>query len=435
LRPRVFIPWLIIIAAVAAIALSRQMQYRAMAAARTAGAALPVDELSIELAGRITVGINALTNRLSGGRRGVANMDLSPEVEAAFPIRMAILLGEVSGSKQALNRLDRKMPRDKASDAELLRTLYSKGPEALDGRQRRHLQKQYGWFGQLALTHGLPADNPQRKAVVHPAVVAAEAVIGAVVIGGLMLVIGLVLLVLAIIFILGGTLRRRYQPTDPFTAAFLEGFAIYLGGMGLLLLGLERYWPAMPPPLRWAIYFGLPLAVFWPLLRGVSWTQWRQGLGWHRGNGFFHEIGAGVTGYVAAAPLMLIGVMVSAALMSATGQQSTHPIIQQAGDSGLHLLGLYLLACVWAPLAEESLFRGALYTHMRQGWGWIVSALVVAFIFAIIHPQGWVALPVLGTFAFASASIREWRGSLIGCMTAHAINNAIAVTLLVLVLR
>jgi hypothetical protein len=42
---------------------------------------------------------------------------------------------------------------------------------------------------------------------------------------------------------------------------------------------------------------------------------------------------------------------------------------------------------------------------------------------------------VLGTFAFASASIREWRSSLIGCMTAHALNNAVAVTMLVLVLR
>jgi membrane protease YdiL (CAAX protease family) len=430
------IPWIIIITAVAAMALSRQMQYRVMDEARAQGEVLPVDEMSLELAGRITVGVKALTDKLGSSKsHTAANLDLSAQTERDFPLRTAILLGETAGPKQALAKLDRPLPPDKQADGKLLQILYTNGPDALDEAQRAHLVDQYGWFGQLALTHGMPPTNPQRHEALHPAMMAAAAVIGLILIGGPLLVAGLVLLVVALILLLCGSLRRGYHQLDRYTAAFLEAFAIYLGGMGLLLLGLERYWPGIPPGVRWGIYFILPFAAFWPLARGVTWEQWRQGLGWHNGRGALREIGAGVTGYITAIPVIFIGLIISAALIKASGQESTHPIIQLAGGGGLRMLGLYLLACVWAPLTEETLFRGALYTHLRQRWGWIVSGLVVAFLFAIIHPQGWVALPVLGAFAFASASIREWRSSLIGCMTAHALNNAVAVTMLVLILR
>jgi membrane protease YdiL (CAAX protease family) len=55
----------------------------------------------------------------------------------------------------------------------------------------------------------------------------------------------------------------------------------------------------------------------------------------------------------------------------------------------------------------------------------------VSVIFAAIHPQGWVAIPVLGGIAMMLAGLREWRGSLIASMTAHAINNGVAVLMLV----
>lgn len=435
-RRGVLIPWIIILAAVALIAGVRQMHYRALAQVRSTGATLSTDVMGVELAGRITIGVKALTDKLRAEESPLqGNLNLSPELEGEFPIRTAILLAEVAGKPQALKKLDEPLPPAKAADARLLKTLYKEGPDALGAEQKRQFTDKYGWFAQLALTHGRPQSDPQRQQVLKPALRAAIALIVLVVIGGPVLVTGLVLGVLALIALLAGSLRHWYQRTDPHTVAFLEAFAIYLGGMGLLMPALEYFWPAHPPALRWGIYFALPLAAFWPLGRGVSWGQWRQGLGWHCGRGFFREIGSGIVGYMTATPLMLVGLMISALLISATGQPSTHPIVHQAGDTGLRLLGLYLLACLWAPLAEETLFRGALYTHLRQGWGWIVSGLVVAFLFAIVHPQGWVALPVLGAFAFASASIREWRGSLLGCITAHAINNAVAVTMLIFLLR
>ena len=88
-------------------------------------------------------------------------------------------------------------------------------------------------------------------------------------------------------------------------------------------------------------------------------------------------------------------------------------------------------ASVWAPLTEESMFRGALFHHMRGKLGALLSALGVGFIFAIIHPQGILLVPPLMALGLVFSLIREWRGSLIGPMFAHALHNAVLVTVLI----
>jgi membrane protease YdiL (CAAX protease family) len=62
--------------------------------------------------------------------------------------------------------------------------------------------------------------------------------------------------------------------------------------------------------------------------------------------------------------------------------------------------------------------------------GFLVSAVVSSFVFAAIHPQGWAAIPVLGAIAFVLAGIREWRGSIVGCVVAHALNNGVVTVML-----
>lgn len=85
------------------------------------------------------------------------------------------------------------------------------------------------------------------------------------------------------------------------------------------------------------------------------------------------------------------------------------------------------------------MFRGVLYRHLRAvsgGWHpvWSVlfSAVVVSFLFAVIHPQGILAVPVLMALALAFTLMREWRGTLLPSMIAHSINNAVATLLLFL---
>ncbi|HWB19430.1 MAG TPA: CPBP family intramembrane glutamic endopeptidase, partial [Phycisphaerales bacterium] len=64
----------------------------------------------------------------------------------------------------------------------------------------------------------------------------------------------------------------------------------------------------------------------------------------------------------------------------------------------------------------------------------IFSALVSSFIFAAIHPQGWVTIPALGSLAFCFCLMREWRGTLLPSMVMHGINNGLVMTLAILIL-
>jgi membrane protease YdiL (CAAX protease family) len=81
------------------------------------------------------------------------------------------------------------------------------------------------------------------------------------------------------------------------------------------------------------------------------------------------------------------------------------------------------------------MFRGILFHHLRTRWSWPASAGLVALIFAAIHPQGWAAIPILGAIAIVLAALREWRGSIIAPVAAHAFNNFIVITIALLFLR
>ncbi len=110
-----------------------------------------------------------------------------------------------------------------------------------------------------------------------------------------------------------------------------------------------------------------------------------------------------------------------------------HPLPFELADAGgLEFLFLMLLASLWAPIVEETIFRGMLQHHLRGYRGVVVSALIVGFIFAAIHPQGLMGIPVLMSVSVSLSIIREWRGSIIAPMTMHAVHNTLLLTMAVL---
>ncbi len=83
------------------------------------------------------------------------------------------------------------------------------------------------------------------------------------------------------------------------------------------------------------------------------------------------------------------------------------------------------------------MFRGVLYRHLREAgyrWGkvWSIAAAtaLTSFVFAVIHPQGWLGVPPLMALATAFTLTREWRGSLLPSMVAHSIQNSMTMILL-----
>jgi membrane protease YdiL (CAAX protease family) len=99
------------------------------------------------------------------------------------------------------------------------------------------------------------------------------------------------------------------------------------------------------------------------------------------------------------------------------------------------------VASIAAPIIEETMFRGVLYRQLRQvtsRWGFVpsflLSMVVVSFVFAVIHPQGLLAVPALMMIAFGLTLAREWRVSLLPGMVQHGIHNACIIGLVMFVM-
>lgn len=392
----------------------------------------------LQLIGRYAVGAKAF----AGAKAPPATVLLRQLDQAALnPIdefREIPVVAELAGAKAALERLDRFEKDHKVvrlrPDVDALRALY--GGEGFTAEQSRMLVERHQWFGRLAVSYGLPESDARRAEAMRPAR-QCMLIMGAAALLGLgVLVVGLALAVLTLILWLQGRIAARYVPPDRRLAGpLVEAFALYLVGMVALSLALGRLFPNAGLSVMFVLFALLPVALGYLRLRGVGWGDMMRGLGWYRGpGGFWREVGVGIYGYVAGLPVLALGMLATWYLMKVTGNRATHPITNEPVDHAGQVLQLVLLACVGAPIVEETMFRGALLGHLRARFGWWISAPVVSLIFAAIHPQGWVAIPVLGAIALVLAGLREWRGSLVASMTAHAMNNGVAVALMVLLM-
>jgi len=453
------IAWIVIVVCVAAIAILPHRMKRAAAAAvraatnpTTAPAAVtPVEQIpggQLEVMARYAVAVKHLSDRASATTAPAVPTDSFinqlDRVAADNPIdqfRVIPVAGELLGPADALARLDRFEKAHAVvrlrGDVDALRVIYTKGPDALASDRARMLISRHHWFGELAVSSGLPASDPRRAAALEPARRTLVVLGAGFLLLGVLGVAGLVLATVAIVLLAKGRLRRRFAPPTPWTAGpLVEAFALYLVGMIGLSLLLQRFYPTgheIAP--NFVIFVLLPIALIYLRLRGIPWRDVTSAVGWTTGHGALREMGAGVVGYVAGLPLLAIGYVLTYVLVWITGNVPTHPITEMPTDQSSAVVSLFLLAAVGAPIVEETMFRGALFAHLRNRLGWWISAPVVSLIFAAIHPQGWVAIPMLGAIALVLAALREWRGSLIAPMTAHALNNAAAVLVMILVTR
>jgi membrane protease YdiL (CAAX protease family) len=351
-------------------------------------------------------------------------------------IRLSILAGENISPEAALMRLselESNSSGELAADVRTIRTIYEDGPNALEPAAREKLTRRYGYLGRLALAYGVPANQEPRKSLLAEAL---RFVVRLSLLGmgfGALLMLSLGFFVAGCVWFFKGKITRAHIPNTSSEQVFLEAFALYL--VLFLVSGrVLRFFGATSIQWTWITLLILPVVWKWAALR-ISAGELREAFGWHQGRGFVREAGAGLAGYFAGMPFIAVGCFVTILLSRYTGIQPGSPILQELAGSPLQIVGLYGVACVFAPVMEETMFRGALHHHLRQRWRFLLSAPIVSVIFAMLHPQGWVALPALGAIAMVLAGLREWRGSLIAPMAAHGFNNFLAVTAALLVFK
>jgi membrane protease YdiL (CAAX protease family) len=318
-----------------------------------------------------------------------------------------------------------------AKDIADIRSIYSEGVGALPTADRDGLIQRYGYFGSVALASGMPGDASAKQSVETASrrtlllmLLMVPAFLG-------LFVLSVALLVTAIVYWRKGKIRAHYTPSLSPDASYVEAFALYLVlfiGIGLV----ARVMGFVSLSFNWIAWLIIPVAILWLKMRSATPADWKNAIGWYSERGWLREFAAGIVGYLAGLPFIAFGVAVSFVLIQVTGAAARGPIIRYLNGN---VFALYAIACIFAPVLEETMFRGVLFHHLRARWSWPASAALVAFLFAVIHPQGWVAIPILSAIAIVLAALREWRGSIIASMAAHAFNNFIVITIALVFLR
>lgn len=353
------------------------------------------------------------------------------------------------------------------------------------------VRDRYDFVARLAESHGLPDSDPARQATLSSAKRLALFLVTGVGAALLVALVGLGLFVTAVILVFTGSIRfPDLAPAGP-GHVYLQSFGIYLTTLigGSVLFGLLGWhlpmWAELP-----FLSAAVVAAIAWAIVRsaGTPLSTLLRDWGVHAGRGFFIEVAAGLGGYVAGLPLLAVGAGITLILTKLTGADASHPIVHEFKG---HELLMAFLAVVFAPITEELLFRGVLLGHLRsllpkpplhpdappplppvyppgtyppvayppgayppgpypyspayQTYATpqtvrppvlpsllpaLASAAVTALIFASIHPQGWAGIPTLASIGFTLAMIRQWRGTLVSSITAHAFNNGVVTMLL-----
>jgi membrane protease YdiL (CAAX protease family) len=252
-------------------------------------------------------------------------------------------------------------------------------------------------------------------------------------------------------------------PRSPVGGIYAETFALWMATYVCIQIGFSLI-PLNTPFLKENKWFLEGLAMLsslvvlaWPIVRGVPWRQVRADIGWNKGRIRWLEPFIGIFSYPAViAPLFAAALVVLMIMWLMTLGQAgldprndfssehlpAHPIVAVFKNATPWIMvQVFLIASVVAPIVEETMFRGFLYRHLRDAtWAAgtfgssVASATISSFVFAIVHPQGIVGVPVLMVLAFMLCLLREWRGTLMPSMMLHAVNNGTVFTLFYLMM-
>jgi membrane protease YdiL (CAAX protease family) len=164
------------------------------------------------------------------------------------------------------------------------------------------------------------------------------------------------------------------------------------------------------------------VAVFFAQLGGRAVGAWQFGL--RRPSGGWWVAGG-----------LVLALLVSFIALSAVWGALVHPepekeLIKSLGSNeGTVLLILSAaLTCVIAPICEEFLFRGYIFTALRNWRGTLPAALITGLLFGGVHVGSAPALDLvpLACLGFGLCLLYRYSGSLYPCIAAHSLNNALA---------
>ena len=97
-------------------------------------------------------------------------------------------------------------------------------------------------------------------------------------------------------------------------------------------------------------------------------------------------------------------------------------------------VAIALLAVLTAPLVEEVVYRGVLYSALERRRGWVTGVVVVTLLFALVHVPQYrespAALAAILSLSLVLTLLRSATGLLLPCVATHMIFNGVQAVLL-----
>ncbi len=378
---------------------------------------------------------------------------LSSHPNPAAGYRLGIIYGHRGYLKQAGDFLTMAagLDEDKSDLYYALAQVYSEGPPAHDlAAQLSRLDGQSDWLTDIALADGYrrlgearKADAVTQRAATRSWRFGLGCALLALVVCALVLVGAVVLIALLLRW--GLTLPQPRAPAPflvPWTLVdVIEAVAVLVfcmvgaGEVGALLwreVLADSSGPLARAALLTAQYVLVALiclAVVMRRVRAKSRRPW-QALGLRSGN-TWRLLGMGLAGYATFLSVLVLAALALRALFKGG-------VVLQTGD---RLIGLvespaeavvyFVLACVLAPVFEETIFRGYVYAGLRRFAPPRQAMLAGGLIFAGAHMNG-EALVVITLIGVLLCYLYERTRSLLPGMIAHSLHNALVLAAVLL---
>ncbi len=162
----------------------------------------------------------------------------------------------------------------------------------------------------------------------------------------------------------------------------------------------------------------LTFAVVWPVVTKLRKYPFLKTLGWRCGGyRWWHFLG------------ILIVVYVSMFVVGYFFPEQDNDITRMVHSSRAAAIFIALIATFGAPIIEELIYRGLLYSAFQRSMGTIAAIAVVTLMFAGVHfPQYWDspgALIAITILSLTLTLVRTTSGNLLPCIILHFIFNAL----------
>ncbi len=146
---------------------------------------------------------------------------------------------------------------------------------------------------------------------------------------------------------------------------------------------------------------------------------------------FFQNILCGISGYLAAGPLLLmvllLTVWVSALLKY---EPPIQPVLEIFFEEKKKALVMYLtvFVAVFGPIVEETFFRAFMYRAVKKRYGFKTALFSTSAFFALLHTNlaGFLPIMILGMLL---AYLFEKTGTIVASCAVHILHNTVMLTL------